>query len=321
MEEENNVLSVKLVQALLAARKAVQLDSEGEHSNAIKEYSNATKDLEYSAKLSSNEHQPDILQRSLMYHERVDALEKHMNSFSLFKPSNGFREVPVPKEVILETCPSSPLQRPFWLMRVLAESMLSGGFFTQTLYVPREIWYQANVKLSSIATKFDTCEILLGCLQKLSKEDVSASSDLLEKLAEFCAVLDDIHSTLSKSLSFIPPPNEKDAGGKFSDRMKRKATAFASNIAKATVEDDSEYIGILTRIFIKAQFLTKWISDHEAVMADEAVRSQTSELPEIHTHFQRVSQFFETVLCNFVIHDFVSLLSRYMKTNHRILME
>jgi hypothetical protein len=39
-----------------------------------------------------------------------------------------------------EPVPAAPILRPFWLMRILAQSMRTGAYFTPRLYVPRALW-------------------------------------------------------------------------------------------------------------------------------------------------------------------------------------
>ncbi|KAL8968205.1 MAG: hypothetical protein Q9183_002572, partial [Haloplaca sp. 2 TL-2023] len=58
---------------------------------------------------------------------------------------------PVP----LEPCPDSTLLRPFWFLRCIFQSITHprGGYLSQRLFVPRDIWRVTNVKLKNVEDK------------------------------------------------------------------------------------------------------------------------------------------------------------------------
>lgn len=51
-------------------------------------------------------------------------------------------------------------RRPFWMMRLLCQTMTSGGMLTPRLHVPRHVWFQSGARFVSIESKFSACEQL-----------------------------------------------------------------------------------------------------------------------------------------------------------------
>lgn len=75
----------------------------------------------------------------------------------------------VPASAPLPTPPSDPLRQPYFMMNLLAASMMSptGGYITRRLHVPSEVWTMPGVKLANIAEKIRVLEILQGALEDL----------------------------------------------------------------------------------------------------------------------------------------------------------
>ncbi|KAI8341278.1 hypothetical protein BC941DRAFT_204039 [Chlamydoabsidia padenii] len=83
----------------------------------------------------------------------------------------------------------------------LEHSMNCGGFVTPKLYIPRNLWYQNNIRLSSMDVKVAACESLISDLNRIEKwrnlDDILGSLRLIESLEE---VVDGLQVTLSKKL-------------------------------------------------------------------------------------------------------------------------
>lgn len=72
-----------------------------------------------------------------------------------------------------ETPPGDLRLRPFWLMKLLAQTMTRGGFMTAKLYIPPNVWFQQGAKFTAIDTKFTNCETILIWLQKLQDDSLN----------------------------------------------------------------------------------------------------------------------------------------------------
>jgi hypothetical protein len=102
---------------------------------------------------------------TLFYDDDIDF--PHMSS-------NG---LPLP-----ESPPNDPYLKPFWLMNLLERTMTTGGYLTPKLFIPRHLWLQGNVKLTSVDAKISSCEVVSTCLEKLAK----TSYKDMDKLAKVC---------------------------------------------------------------------------------------------------------------------------------------
>lgn len=97
------------------------------------------------------------------------------------------------------------------LMRSLELSMTVGGHITQRLYVPKNLWYQPNIRLPSLDVKVSVCESTLSALARLEAwhrlEDVKGALSHLSAL-ESC--LENAQLSLSRKLG-MPKHTKIDA--------------------------------------------------------------------------------------------------------------
>ena len=113
-------------------------------------------------------------------------------------PSSHGSHAPLP----LEPCPESFLLRPFWLMRCLYQTVAHprGGYLSNKLFIPRDIWRVKNVKIKSVDEKVAQCDLLTAALQKLAKVDNLDADAVLEEMQSFETVLDQVRVTMQKKL-------------------------------------------------------------------------------------------------------------------------
>lgn len=104
-------------------------------------------------------------------------------------------------------------------MRTLGQTMVRGGYVTQRLWVPRNLWFQPGAKFTAIEAKFTSCETILIYLQKLKEEDLEDTVNLAKELDEFCLQLDSIQNTLARKLKFIKEITDKSSERKLLSRM------------------------------------------------------------------------------------------------------
>lgn len=113
-------------------------------------------------------------------------------------PSSIIPDVPVP----LEPCPTDFMLRPFWLMRCLYQTLAHprGGYLSNKLFVPREVWRVKGVKLKNIEDKVANCDFLTAALLKIAKVDTFDADAVLEEMQSLEGVLEQVQAALSRKL-------------------------------------------------------------------------------------------------------------------------
>ncbi|KAI1372537.1 hypothetical protein F4677DRAFT_456439 [Hypoxylon crocopeplum] len=107
-------------------------------------------------------------------------------------------DVPVP----LEPCPSDAMLRPFWLMRALYQTLAHprGGYISNRLFVPRDVWKVKGVKLRALDDKMSQCDLLTAALLKLARVDSNDADAVLEEMQSFENILEMVQATLTRKL-------------------------------------------------------------------------------------------------------------------------
>ncbi|KAG8532566.1 uncharacterized protein KY384_002443 [Bacidia gigantensis] len=102
----------------------------------------------------------------------------------------------------LEPCPESPLLRPFWFLRTIYQTIVHprGGYITNRLFVPRDIWRVKNLKLKNVEEKVSTCDLLTAALLKLGKVDTYNADAVLEEMQFLENVMERAQTNLAKKL-------------------------------------------------------------------------------------------------------------------------
>lgn len=117
---------------------------------------------------------------------------------ALGRPNSMVANAPLP----LEPCPESFLLRPFWLMRCLYQTLANphGGYLSEKLFIPRDVWRVKNVKLKALEDKVSNCDLLTAALLKLAKVDSYDADAVLVEMQSFEGILDQVQGFLSKKL-------------------------------------------------------------------------------------------------------------------------
>lgn len=170
----------------------------------------------------------------------------------LGRPNSLVANGPAP----LEPCPESFLLRPFWLMRCLYQTLAHphGGYLSQKLFIPRDVWRVKNVKLKALEDKVSNCDLLTAALLKLAQVDTYDADAVLEEMQSFETVLDQVQGLLSKKLGsdvgvqasmplFKPgstpdepaPPENKYLTWK---RLRAKTSGLGTNPARESNKDN-----------------------------------------------------------------------------------
>ena len=126
--------------------------------------------------------------------------------------------------VALEACPTDFLLRPFWLMRCLYQTLAHarGGYISNRLFVPRDVWKVKGVKLKNIDEKISNCDLLTAALMKLSKVDTCDADAVLVEMQSLESVLDQAQAALSRKLG-------NDVGMQGANSMFKDASAGESD--------------------------------------------------------------------------------------------
>ncbi|KAL2022215.1 hypothetical protein VTK56DRAFT_5825 [Thermocarpiscus australiensis] len=125
--------------------------------------------------------------------------ENHFHSpDSPGSPNVSTPDAPAP----LEPCPTDVMLRPFWLMRCLYQTLCHprGGYLSNKLFVPRDVWSVKGVKLKNLEDKIANCDLLTAALQRLARVDTCDADAVLEEMQALEGVLEQVQATLSRKL-------------------------------------------------------------------------------------------------------------------------
>ncbi|KAK3381221.1 hypothetical protein B0H63DRAFT_197759 [Podospora didyma] len=113
-------------------------------------------------------------------------------------PSALMADAPAP----LEPCPNDVMLRPFWLMRCLYQTLCHprGGYLSNKLFVPRDVWRVKGVKLKNLEDKIANCDYLTAALQKLARVDTCDADAVLEEMQSLEGMLEQVQATLTRKL-------------------------------------------------------------------------------------------------------------------------
>lgn len=124
-------------------------------------------------------------------------------------PNPMYSDAPVP----LEPCPTDTMLRPFWLMRCLYQTLVHprGGYLSNKLFVPSDVWKVKGVRLKNIDEKVANCDFLTSALLKLAQVDTCDADAVLEEMQSLENVLEQTQNTLSRRLGNDVGPQSANA--------------------------------------------------------------------------------------------------------------
>ncbi|KAK2730434.1 GTP-binding protein [Colletotrichum kahawae] len=102
----------------------------------------------------------------------------------------------------LEPCPTDYMMRPFWLMRCLYQTLAHprGGYLSNKLFVPRDVWKVKGVKIRNVEDKVATCDYLTAALLKLARVDTCDADAVLEEMQALEVILEQVQASLTRKL-------------------------------------------------------------------------------------------------------------------------
>ncbi|GAB5590924.1 hypothetical protein Unana1_05824 [Umbelopsis nana] len=222
----------------------------------------------------------------------------------------------------------------FSLMRSLELSMTVGCHITKRLYVPKNLWYQPNIRLPSVDVKVSVCETLLMALARLEAwhrlEDVKGTLSQLNALE---TSLETAQLSLSRKLG-IPRSRSDNSitadepeiyrketqvrkhqsiiawGSKFTKSVERM-NAF--NLAKSS-DDPHQYVDTLVRLFQSVHILDTWLRHYHSLLMDP--HHPSNKKPQLEAMVQKLGKIcntLHTTVCSFVIRDLSIMLGKWVK--------
>ena len=229
---------------------------------------------------------------------------------------HGFSELPLaadPTPPIGK--PSSVAGRPFWLLRTLSLTILTGAQVTETLHIPREVWFQKSVRISALPVKMQACATLQAGLRELRSMDSEDRQPVLKALTEFTTACAAVAKSMAKALE--NDQGEEEGGdeaaaastGSWGNRVKSLGrNAMANMLAGSSGKlDDATYVQQLYAVMDQVQVMDGWLREFSAIESPNG--TEAAILDRLHT----VSHFLETTVCPWVLRDLDACMERYMK--------
>ncbi|KAI9610824.1 hypothetical protein H4Q26_008666 [Puccinia striiformis f. sp. tritici PST-130] len=261
--------------------------------------------------------------------------------------------------------PKIPARRPFHLMRQIRTSISTGAYVSPRLYVPRQMWYQVQVKLHGLETKIKLMETLIAGLElverdgaglvgievpgavsreavwdpaqgrnskpTLSSQVLTITERFMKRLEIFEELLDNLQSGGAKKLGLNTTGLQETAYGQ--DNL-RKAGGFGTLMAhklgkgldritlgRGNADLPTLYVDTIARLFDKSQTIDVHLGSLELAARSQgnssgsgmysAIGQQSKQ--HIEGRLRRVSEFYSTVVCRFVVADMGVLLDKYVK--------
>ncbi|KAK1654816.1 MIT domain-containing protein [Colletotrichum phormii] len=143
-------------------------------------------------------------------------------------------DAPIP----LEPCPTDYMLRPFWLMRCLYQTLAHprGGYLSNKLFVPRDVWKVKGVKIRNVEDKVATCDYLTAALLKLARVDTCDADAVLEEMQALEGILEQVQVGLTRKLG-------TDVGVQTSSMLFRDASNSAELEAAISVPRSASVSG------------------------------------------------------------------------------
>ena len=107
-----------------------------------------------------------------------------------------------------EEIPYNNVKYSYYIMRQIEQSMITGAYLTESLFIPNQIWKQYDIKFPGLSAKtiaFQHVHALLGDIHFLTLNNTSISLFKMQELLDH--TLNEFHliqNQLSKPFPFIP---------------------------------------------------------------------------------------------------------------------
>lgn len=94
----------------------------------------------------------------------------------------NFTEIDIQNQFSYEPPPPSITDIPYWILRNIKGSILSGAYITDSVFVPKSVWTQTDVKFAGIPAKTTAFEIILRLVSSFENFHISPEEASLNPL-------------------------------------------------------------------------------------------------------------------------------------------
>ncbi|KAI8082651.1 uncharacterized protein B0P05DRAFT_570871 [Gilbertella persicaria] len=234
------------------------------------------------------------------------------------------------------------------LLLAIEKSMIEGAHVTQRLYIPKNLWQQPNIRLSSIDIKISACESIINDIARLENwsylDDLVSSTRLLD---HFENSMDQLQNALAKKLkkdsmnaespnssngsvvgssnASIHSTHSRDSMATIGSKIEnnKKTQSFMSWSTKLTksvermnafsltkTEDQfKNYIEALQKLFLKIHVLEHWL-DYYCV---EKRKSKQPQHDVLIMKLTKICTIITNLIGGFVVRDITVLLAKWLK--------
>ncbi|CAM9550711.1 unnamed protein product [Chrysoparadoxa australica] len=341
------VMSV-LSSALDLAKAAVSRDEQqAAPEKVLPYYEKAIQAIDTALKLLP----PEVIEKTGLkvhresYKSRVDQLKLAVNRGSYAKHPQEkrskqqsrvpFEQLELDPNHAMEPPPKCSSCRPYWLMRLIRQTILQGGYITGRLFVPKGVWAQVGVKFSGFAPKISAMESLLYMtIDKIitlpKPANASQRHEYLFILRTFRENAHKVQNDLARPLPFIQEidtlryakaTNSKSNLSRFNSMVKNlgrnvKNTAavayerIGASVPGKVMDDELVYYSqLVSEVCGKCQVFDDWWFHLEAAKdMDDA-----DGVAELQEELDVVATFMSKVILNIILRDVENLLDRYLR--------
>ncbi|KTW28113.1 hypothetical protein T552_01974 [Pneumocystis carinii B80] len=233
----------------------------------------------------------------------------------------------LPKTSLLEVDPihmqkpRNPIEKTYWLMKILQKLLMpfiiksEGSYITPQLFIPKDIWYVKNVKLKGEEEKIKVCESLIFTLNKIKSLKKDDLQSLIKELVYLDNMVDIFRFWLLKKFGTeVVNPKKRYGIIKFISKSKfliKTPPPDQFNTHKfGIVQFDGprkSYLTSIYRLFGSAQIIGQVLNIFD--FHELPLKARDS----IHQILINISDFFENVICHFVLMDINVLLDHFIK--------
>ncbi|KAJ9437939.1 putative 40S ribosomal protein S33 [Diplonema papillatum] len=323
--DARDVVKQSLIKALTLAQQAVCADTEGDRATALILYSESTKQLEEIIPFVPSEHAKVMTKYSSVYSRRVTELreeltcaESHDTQFVVPQFIVQFNERITPSTTKIPTPPAS-IRRPFWLMRILSQTVQSGANITPEVYVGKDVWTQdgAHLVVKAIPAKTKYCETVVDLLAGLQDLDTGNTALVARYLDEFLTSSDVAYKAVQRELPADAAQMQREnqaeqRTGSKTAHVARAWSAFRNRLTDTSSKKTEPSVTYNSYL----PWLVSLLEACQVVDAFIALYSSPSQPPGADAVLQRlyaISTRFYSGLCAFVLRDLFTLLYRHMR--------
>lgn len=247
-------------------------------------------------------------------------------------------------------------RRPFWLLRLLRQSILFGGFLNEKVYVPKDVWRQHQAKLTALSSKTTCLEEVLAmiCHNVVSLEIPATDADTPQwnrANMVFRQLLECIYeqqSMLSRSFQWMVPSEattsfrnnllgvdeHKSRWGMIGEgalniltskvvnptmtAIKRVEAAVPSRI---TSEALTHYSELISEVCLQSQVIDRWVlrcgQERDPDQGHSGRNYSLVPKREVERLVEELAAVYETVICELLLRETQCLVERYMRKTRK----